>query len=396
MSVFDPLKRFFQDARAIGAVLVLCAVVSLLLSNAGPWQEAYRGFWSAGFDGTTDPHGHWGSWVFPNTPSLVINDGLMAIFFFLVGMEIKRELLRGELASAKQSLLPAMGAAGGMLAPALLFAFCNRNGQYLNGWAIPTATDIAFTLGMAGLLGKKIPVNLKIFVTALAIIDDLLAIAVIALFYGNELHTVYLLAAALVLLLLWLLNRYGKKFGIFHWLLGIVLWYCIYRSGIHATIAGVLFACMVPAHALSRYEHDFHLPVYFLVIPVFALANTAMYIPPGISERLAAPLSAGILAGLCIGKPLGILGACYLLVRTRMAALPRGVNWQAMVGGAILCGIGFTMSIFIASLAFNDPGVQDISKTAVMTASLISAVAGSVWLRFANTGDAITPQNKKG
>jgi NhaA family Na+:H+ antiporter len=380
--IIHPLQRFIHDSRSVGITLLVCTGVSLLLANTGFWQEGYRNVWADSFDGTTDHHTHLGFLLMPNSPLLVINDGLMAIFFFLVGMEIKRELLTGELASLKKSSLPVFGAVGGMLVPALLYAFFNKGTAGMQGWAIPAATDIAFTLGVASLLGNRVPVGLKIFITALAIIDDLGAIVIIAFFYGGELQLWWLLACALIVLTLWILNRSKIKFGIIHWLLGILLWYCMFHSGIHATVAGVVFALLVPLDLLAKFELRFHKPVYFIIMPLFALANTAIGLPENSLHELNSTISWGILFGLCIGKPLGIFAACYLLVKKKLAELPRGVNWYKMIGAGLLCGIGFTMSIFISTLAFTDPSQQDIAKISVLIASFIAMLVGFLWLKF--------------
>jgi NhaA family Na+:H+ antiporter len=380
--VIHPLQRFIHDSRSVGITLLICTGVSLFLANTGFWQEGYRNWWSDTFDGTTGHHTHIGFIVFPNSPVMFVNDGLMAVFFFLVGMEIKRELLTGELGSIKKSLLPVFGAIGGMIIPALLFGFFNKGTSGMQGWAIPMATDIAFTLGVASLLGHRIPVGLKIFITARAIIDDLGAIIVIAFFYGAQLQLWYLLGCGVIVLILWILNRAKVSFGLFHWLLGIILWYCMFNSGIHATVAGVVFALMIPVSQLTKLELHFHKPVYFLIMPVFALANTAIGFPENSIHELNTPLSWGILAGLVIGKPLGICAACYFLVTKKMADLPRGVNWHKMIGAGLLAGIGFTMSIFISTLAFTDPVQQDIAKISVLMASFIAMVAGFLWLKF--------------
>lgn len=306
----------------------------------------------------------------------------MTLFFFLAGMEIKRELMIGELASIKRSILPVAGAVGGMLVPALLFTLINNGTAYQQGWAIPVATDIAFTLGVASLLGKRVPIGLKIFITALAIIDDLGAIIIIAFFYGGQLHMLYIFGCIVIIAGLWALNRSQIKFGMLHWLLGILLWYCMYRSGIHATVAGVIFALMIPAHMLSRLELTFHKPVYFIILPVFALANTAIALPANTLYLLNNSLNWGIMAGLCLGKPMGICAACYFLVKTKIASLPGGVNWHKMAGAGLLCGIGFTMSIFISTLAFTNPAQQDIAKISVLIASMLAILGGYGWFIF--------------
>jgi NhaA family Na+:H+ antiporter len=380
--ILHPLQLFFHDSRAVGITLLVCTAVSLLLANTGSWQHAYRHLWSVSFDGTAGHHMHAAVFFFPNSPLLWINDGLMAVFFFLVGMEIRREMTTGELASFKKSALPVAGAIGGMIVPALLYFLFNKGTAGLQGWAIPTATDIAFTLGVASLLGKRVPAGLKIFLTALAIIDDLGAIVVIALFYGAQLQLLYIAACILIAVILWLLNRAGKKPGLLHVVLGLLLWYCMFNSGIHATVAGVLFAFMLPVSSLTKLELRFHKPVYFLIMPLFALANTAIGIPSNGLQILNTTVSWGILAGLCIGKPLGICTACYFLTRKKMAELPSNVDWHKMAGAGLLAGIGFTMSIFISTLAFPDPSQQDIAKIAVLIASFISMTGGFLWIRF--------------
>jgi NhaA family Na+:H+ antiporter len=380
--LIHPLRQFIHDSRAIGITLLVCTAVSLLAANWGDWGEAYRSMWNISFDGTNSHHAHLGYLSLPNSPLLIINDALMAAFFFLAGMEIKRELVSGELASIKRSALPVFGAIGGMLAPALFFGLFNKGTPYMEGWAVPTATDIAFTLGIASLLGKRVPVALKIFLTALAIIDDLGAIVVIALFYGGEIVIGYLFGAASIITLLWFLNKKKIPFGVIHWILGILLWYMMFNSGIHATVAGVIFAFMVPVKNLEAYELKFHTPVYFIIMPIFALANTAIGFPTDSLSALNSSLSWGIIVGLCIGKPVGITAACYFLVSRKLAELPSGTNWMKMIGGGLLAGIGFTMSIFISTLAFSNPQDQDIAKISVLLASLIAMVAGYAWLKI--------------
>lgn len=383
--VIHPLQSFIHDSRSAGIVLLICTAISLLLANLGFWGNGYINMWSAGFTGINEHRVTIGFIQLPNTPLYVINDGLMAIFFFLVGMEIKRELVSGELASIKKSLLPFIGALGGILVPAFLFALFNKGTAGMQGWAIPTATDIAFTLGVASLLGNRIPVSLKIFITALAIIDDLGAIIVIAFFYGGHLHWGYLAGALVFVLILWLLNRSKKPFGLLQIILGLLLWYCMFNSGIHATIAGVVFAMMVPVEQLKKFELALHKPVYFIIMPVFALANTAIAFPESSFHNLNTPLSWGILIGLCIGKPLGISGACYFLVKKKLANLPRGVNWHKMIGAGLLAGTGFTMSLLISSLAFTDPADQDIAKISVLLASLLAIIGGYCWFKSEKT-----------
>ncbi|NCT95215.1 MAG: Na+/H+ antiporter NhaA [Chitinophagaceae bacterium] len=380
--LLHPLRQFMHDSRAIGITLLACTFLSLILANWPGVGDWYRNLWHYSLDGSVEHHAHLGFLSLPNSPLLVINDALMAVFFFLAGMEIKRELVCGELASIKKSILPVMGAIGGMLAPALLYALFNKGTAFINGWAVPTATDIAFTLGIASLLGKRVPVALKIFLTALAIIDDLGAIVVIALFYGGAIQAGYLLLCLATVVLLWFLNQRKVAFGIWHWLLGLVLWYAMFNSGIHATVAGVIFAFLVPVKQLESLELRFHTPVYFIIMPIFALSNTAIAFPENSLTALNSSLSWGILAGLCLGKPLGICAAAYLLVSRKLADLPSGTNWKQLMGGAMLAGIGFTMSIFISTLAFNQVADQDIAKISVLLASLLAMAGGYIWLKW--------------
>ena len=374
------LHSYLHDNRSIGITLLLSTAISLLLANLAFTQQWYNPLWHHSFDGTTDHHTHLGWLTIPNSPAVFINDFLMAVFFFLVGMEIKREFVTGELSSIRQSLLPMVAAVGGMLMPALLFALIARGSPFMQGWAIPTATDIAFTLGVISLLGRNVPAGLKLFVTALAIIDDLGAILVIAVFYGGALKWGYLLLVAIMVALLMLMNKRGFRFGWVHVLLGLIMWYCMFNSGIHATVAGVIFALLVPVHLLKRFENLIHTPVYFLILPVFALANTALVLPQHPMEALSGPLSTGIMAGLVIGKPLGITLSCYFLVSKKWAQLPTGVNWYKLAGAGMLAGIGFTMSIFISALAFSGGPVEDIAKISVLVASLLAMLLGYLWL----------------
>lgn len=371
---FNYFQEFLHDSRAIGVLLFACTVISLVLANL-PFGEAYAALFSYEFhvfETLHLPHSflHW------------INDGLMAIFFFLVGMEIKRELTVGELSSVKRAILPIAAAIGGMIIPALFYLIFNHGSQYEGGWGIPMATDIAFSLGVASMLGSRVPVNLKIFLTALAIIDDLGAILVIALFYGEGVNAFFLLGGALIIGVIWILNRKNIPFGKYHLLLGIVLWYFVFNSGIHATIAGVLFAFMVPQHMLSELEHKLHNYVNFGILPLFALANTAIVIQLTMINELAGILSMGIMVGLFLGKPVGVLLASWVMVKTKVAELPRGVNWKHMTGAGILAGIGFTMSIFITCLAFTDTATQDLGKIAILLAAILSILAAVIWFYF--------------
>lgn len=366
------LQEFIHDSRAIGIILLVNTVLALLLANS-PWGGQFISAISTEFEFLHH-------WHLPHSPLHFINDGLMAVFFFLVGMEIKRELVMGELSSVKRAILPIGAAVGGMVIPAVLYILFNKGGQFQQGWGVPTATDIAFSLGVASMLGKKFPANLKIFLMALAIIDDLGAILVIAFFYGGAINGMYLLLAAFIMLLLYFMNRRKMAFGTVHFVLGILLWYCLFNSGIHATIAGVLLAFMVPDRQLAGFEMKLHNPVNFFILPVFALVNTAIVVNAGmLQEASTNTLAWGVMAGLVLGKPLGITLACWLLVRKKAAELPSGINWYYIIGAGILAGIGFTMSIFITGLAFAEAQYQDISKIAILIAALVSVLLALWW-----------------
>jgi NhaA family Na+:H+ antiporter len=388
----DPLKEFMHDSRSIGIILLSATAISLLLTNIDFSSTWYQHFWQLSFDGSTNHHIHIGILNLPNSVLTIINDFLMTIFFFLAGMEIKRELAHGELSSFKQSLLPIVAAIGGMIFPAIIYTQFNKGTPFMSGWAVPMATDIAFTLGIASLLGNRIPFSLKIFITALAIIDDLGAIIVIALFYGEQLQLLYLVLATVIMIMLWYLNKKKVSFGWYNWILGFFLWYAMFNSGIHATIAGVLFAFTIPIEKLASLELKFHSWVYFLIMPIFALANTAIFLPENSLTLLNSSYSWGILFGLLIGKPLGIVIACYFVINKKMATLPIGTNWHQLIGAGILAAIGFTMSIFISTLAFKTNQEKDIAKIAVLITSFLAIIIGYIWFISAKRNQAIQQQ----
>lgn len=365
---------FIRDSRSVGILLLLCTVLSLILANSF-WGENYRQFWEITIPFTKALH-------LPHELLHFINDALMAVFFFLVGLEIKRELISGELSSVKNALLPVVAAVSGVIVPAAIYLLINKGGAFQHGWGIPTATDIAFSLGVIAILGKRVPASLRIFLTALAIIDDLCAIFIIALFYGGTIQWLWLLAAAIISVTLFYFNKLKripyKEF--FRVILGLLLWYCMFHSGIHATIAGVLFAFLIPPGLLTFYEHKLHTFVNFFVIPIFALANTCIVFPSEMAQMVKLPLTWGIALALLIGKPLGILSAAYFMVKKGISKMPRGSNWHQFIGVGILAGIGFTMSIFVTSLAFRNDDIQDEAKIAVLGASLIAMIAGYFWI----------------
>ncbi|MBV4355748.1 Na+/H+ antiporter NhaA [Pinibacter aurantiacus] len=372
--IVQPISDFIEDSRAVGITLLACTIISMILSNT-QFAQSYISFWEKPFhvpEYLHLPHHllHW------------INDFLMAIFFFLVGMEIKQELMTGELSTFRKAILPIAAAFGGMLFPAVIFSIINKETPYINGWGIPMATDIAFSLGVASLLGSRVPVSLKVFLMALAIIDDLGAILVIALFYGGTIQWNYLLYGALVCGVLGLLF-YFKKLNIFlSIMLGLLLWYCVFNSGIHATIAGVVMAMFIPVGKLEHYMHKIHVPVNFAILPLFALANTAIVIPGNFIANLNTTLSWGVMLGLFLGKPLGIIILSFIAVKLKLGEMPSGTSWGQMAGIGLLAGIGFTMSIFITMLAFDTQEFQDISKIAVLIGSLAAILCGFVVLYF--------------
>lgn len=370
-----PLKEFIHDSKAIGIVLCVCTLISLLLANVSFGNE-YILFWSKSIDGTVNHSTHLGFLHLPNTLQLWINDAFMALFFLLAGLEIKRELVEGELNTVKKAAMPFLAAVGGMLFPALIFVGFNGNTNFSTGWAIPTATDIAFTIGIMNLLGNKVPMQLKVFVTALAIIDDLGAIIVIALFYGTTIHWLYLGIVGVAIILILIANKF-LKFGVIQYALGILIWYAMFNSGLHATIAGVIFAALVPNKNLTRLQLKLHVPVYFIIMPLFALANTVLQLNAN-SIQLTNSLSLGIIIGLIAGKTIGITIFSYAMHYFKIASLPTGVNFTKFIAAAILCGIGFTMSIFISTLAFKDIEIQNQAKIAVLFASLLAGVIGFI------------------
>jgi NhaA family Na+:H+ antiporter len=370
---FNPVRLFLKDSRAVGVILLFCTILSLILSNNSYIGESYRHFWNATIQvGSSlklpSSFGHW------------INDFLMAFFFLLAGMEIKRELVTGELSSFKKAVLPFGAALGGMVIPALIFLLFNSGTGHAHGWGIPTATDIAFSLGAASLFGKRVPVGLKILLMALAIIDDLGAIIVIALFYGAKIHFGFLIGSGIVYLLLWACNFYKIKYGIIQIVLSLLLWYSLLNAGIEGSIAGVLVAFATPVRMLPKIEKNIYHIVNFCIIPFFALANTAILMPGNIIESLGSSIAIGVIIGLVVGKPVGIFLFSRLLVALKIARLPQNVNWPQVLCMGTLAGIGFTMSIFTTALAFETEAFRDIAKIAILFSMVISVLVS--WLNF--------------
>lgn len=376
-SIISPIREFIQDSRSVGITLVCCTIISLIVANSS-LGEGYLGFWYRELI-MPAPELH-----LPHTILHVVNDGLMAIFFFLVGLEIKRELLVGELASIKKSLLPVIAAVGGMIVPALIYWLWCGGTPYGKGWGIPMATDIAFSLGVLSLLGKKAPLSLRVFLTALAIIDDLGGILVIAIFYAEEIKWNYLFLSAGLLFVLAIMNLLRVRRYFVYLLFGLFLWYFIFNSGVHATIAGVLLAMVTPLHKIEELEHALHDPVNFIIMPIFALANTAIVLPGEFSSVFSSVVHHGILMGLVIGKPLGIVLFSFIAAKLGIGVLPEGVGWKHFAGMGMIAGIGFTISIFMSTLAFKSPEIQIIAKVAIMGASLVAALLGYFYLRLVN------------
>jgi len=379
----NALQEFIAQETSAGIILFCAAVAAMVAINSAlnPYYLAFLDIPVAI---------QFGGLEIAKPLALWINDGLMAIFFFLVGLEVKRELLEGQLSSIEQAALPAIAAVGGMALPALVFLYFNWTiPENVNGWAIPAATDIAFALGVLALLGKHAPVSLKILLLAIAIIDDIGAIVIIALFYTAEVSGFSLLLAGGGTLLLFAMNRLGVIRTAPYILVGIFLWICVLKSGVHATLAGVIAALAIPLSAkdgsspLKHLEHILHPWTAFLVLPIFAFANAGVSLAGLQIADLMAPLALGIAAGLAIGKQIGVFGFMYLATRIGLVKRPAGVTWLQLYGLACLTGIGFTMSLFIGNLAFVDPDQIETVKLGVISGSLISGVLGYCILRFA-------------
>jgi NhaA family Na+:H+ antiporter len=367
----SPLRYFINDSRTTGVILIACTLLSIYLANSR-FGINYRNFWSSEMHSAIALHlpGNYLEWI---------NNYLMGIFFLMAGTEIKRELMEGELSTFKKAILPFGAALGGMMVPALIFIAFNVHSSYISGWGIPTATDIAFSLGIASLLGKRVPLSLKILLMALAIIDDLGAIIVIALFYGGKLHWMFLAIAGIFFLALLACNYLKLKFGVLQIILALCLWYSILQSGIEASIAGVIFAFTIPTSKLVAVEKYIHNFVNFLILPLFALANTALFIPDHFIASLGSTVGIGIIAGLVVGKPLGIFLVSRILVSLNIAKLPLNIQWKQILGMGTLAGIGFTMSIFTTMLAFGDDAVRDIAKIAILASVALSVIASVLY-----------------
>jgi len=424
-----PIQEFLHQEASGGILLIIATVIALAWANSS-FADSYHHLWhtyikiDVGGVGLNYSLHHW------------INDGLMVIFFFVVGLEIKREMLVGELSSAKKAALPIAAALGGMIFPALIYTMFNLGSEGASGWGIPMATDIAFVVGILALLGKRVPLALKIFILALAIVDDLGAVLVIAIFYTSNISLTSLMIAGGLIVLLIAMNRLGVRNLLVYTFVGIALWLAFLKSGVHATVAGVLLAFTIPVSSrintmkfkketeslikefdnagehgedvltnserlsivdqienncekiltpLQRFEHGLHPWVSFFIMPVFALANAGVAVSDELGSALTHPVSIGIVLGLFLGKQIGIFSFSYLAVKLKLASEPEGVSWKKIYAASVLAGIGFTMSLFIANLAFNSPELLNISKVGILAGSLLSGIVGFIILKSALT-----------
>ena len=373
----DLFRDFFNSEKVAGLLLLICTIISLLIANSefgAAYIRLIHQKLDLSFAGLSLNYSaeHW------------VNDGLMAIFFLMVGLEVERELYIGELAEFKKAILPLAAAIGGIIIPATIHFLLNKGTVTQPGFAIPMATDIAFALGILSLASNKVPVAVKVFLAALAIIDDIGAILVIAFFYTKTISFTYLVIALSILLGLFALNRLKVKALIFYILPGIVMWYCFLKSGVHATISGVLLAFVIPfdenddENISYQLQHFLHKPVAFIILPIFALVNTAIVIPSNFVASLSSANSLGIMLGLVAGKLVGIFSIPYMLVKAGLARMQQGVTWKNLMGVGFLGGIGFTMSMFITNLAFDDASLVSSSKISILVASSVAAIIGLI------------------
>ena len=382
-NITQAIKNFFSREEKSGILLLLFATLALITVNS-PLQSLYYDI------KYTDIPINLGDFSFTKSVSHWVNDGLMAIFFFVIGLELKREILEGELSSFDRMVLPAIAAIGGMAAPAAVYILINiNNPENMSGWAIPTATDIAFSLAVLLIIGKSVPLSLKVFLLSLAIIDDLGAVLIIAFFYTAEISSIYLLYSLVVFGLLVFVNLSGNQKMYIYMILGIFLWYFVLKSGVHATIAGVLLATTIPNNAKNDYdhsmlkhlEHKLHNFVGILVLPVFAFFNSDINFSDVTMSSVYSPLSMGVILGLLLGKPIGITLFTYVGMKTKLFSLPENVTLKDVFGLSLLCGIGFTMSLFINGLAFTETYLIDSSKLGIFIGSIVSAIAGYLILK---------------
>jgi NhaA family Na+:H+ antiporter len=375
----DALREFLATEQAGGVVLLGATVAALVWANS-VWQHGYEALWSSQVGGLTLHQ-----WV---------NDALMAVFFLVAGLEIKRELVVGELRDPRRAAVPALAALGGMVVPALLYVAVARTGQALDGWAIPMATDIAFALGVVALLGDRVPSSLRLFLLTLAIVDDLGAIAVIAVFYSEGIDGRALGGAIALVVVLVLLTRAGVRQSLVLGSLAVALWVLVHASGVHATIAGVALGLLMPVDAIERLEHHLHPFTSFVVVPLFALANAGVHLTGDVlRDASTSPITIGVVVGLVAGKVVGITGATWIASRARLGGLPDGVEWRAFVGTAMVAGIGFTVSLFVTELAFGSGVLADRARIGVLVASVIAGTLGALVLRYPTSAGGAQPSD---
>ena len=379
------IRSFLKLESASGILLIIATILALIFANTG--LSVYYNLLLS-----TPVEIRIGELIVAKPLLLWINDGLMAVFFFLVGLELKRELIEGELSDKKNIILPGVGAIGGMLFPALVYVYFNYDDPTaMQGWAIPAATDIAFALGILSLLGSRVPISCKIFLTSLAIFDDVGAIIIIALFYTSNISAIALFVVALCLPIMFVLNRKNITSRSPYILIGVIMWFAMLKSGVHATLVGIILSMFIPMHSradreaspLKSFEHDLHSTVAFFILPVFAFANAGINLTNIGLEQLTHGVPLGIALGLFIGKQVGVFGLCWLVIKLNFAKLPSDMNWGSLYGLAALCGIGFTMSMFIGSLAFEETGVNRIfdERLGIIIGSLLSGIVGYIILR---------------
>ncbi len=382
--MIDSIRDFLKLETAAGIILVGAAVLAMIIANS-PLAPLYDSLIGLHVEIRA------GDFQIAKPLLLWINDGLMAVFFFLIGLELKREILEGQLSSMKTIALPALGALGGMVVPSAIYIGLNQGTEFaFHGWAIPAATDIAFALAILAMLGNRVPISLKVLLVSIAIFDDVGAIAIIALFYTSDLSLFALATAAATLPLLWMLNRRGVLELTPYVLIGIVLWTAVLKSGVHATLAGLALAAFIPIRdpesgrsPLHELEHDLHTAVAFGILPLFAFANAGVSLTGVTLDYLLHPVPLGIMAGLFVGKQIGVFGFCWLGVKLGVASLPDDLRWMHVYGMALLCGVGFTMSLFIASLAFESTGVNLLfdERLGIIAGSIVSGACGYLVLR---------------
>lgn len=385
------IRSFLKQEASAGILLMMAALAAIVIANSAlsPWYDMLL---------TTPVAVQVGTFAVDKPLLLWVNDGLMAVFFFLVGLELKREFLEGELKDKRNVTLPAFGAVGGMVIPVLFYMYFNMGDDTaMQGWAIPAATDIAFALGILSLLGKRVPLSLKVFLTSLAIFDDVGAIVIIAMFFTEQITLSALVIVALSITGLFFMNKRGVTAKSVYILMGLIMWTAMLKSGVHATLAGVILAAFIPMRdpknpeisPLKDLEHDLHTAVAFMILPIFAFCNAGIDLGAMTTTDLMHPITLGIAAGLFVGKQLGVFAFCWVALKLKLCELPKGMTMTSLYGAAILCGVGFTMSLFIGSLAFEETGVDLFfdERLGILIGSILSGVAGYLVLRHAKRSD---------